>query len=190
MADNPPPLRAGQKYHDAAHAPGEALPAGSDWSNASAENRINQLFKDLKIPSGVGDGKPNPIRVDTAALRTFAANLDPMIAELRKLQAEVQKVEIRPGAFPHGEDFKRRSAGGTAGGTANSSSAKQSTLEFTKNAINGLTECAEGLKKLAGEYDRTEDDSKLDAKKLGDYIKNARQYITSITGTGSAGGTG
>lgn len=165
---------------------GASLPGAPDFPGSAAG-------RPLAVPSGAavtppatgrssGDGKGTTM-VNTLALKTFAANIESLVADggpFRANLSDVHSVLTRSGGFHSAValDSAVNGSGGLVDGTAQ-------TLSNTIDAIENL---AEQLRLVAGRYEKAEDLNNMSAADFGSYFGTAGGVINSLNGSGGSGG--
>lgn len=148
-----------------------------NWDATQTEQGWNDRFAPPKLPSGE-EAKDGDISVNTEAMRAYASNIENLIDPLKQVKEKIEAVQVAAGGFPHATDLMTQVVG--AGG-AGSGSVKSFTLTFIAGAIDAITKTASEVRNLAVLYEQAEDDNKVDATKVSEYISNAQSYISKIT---------
>lgn len=148
------------------------------YQDSAPRTPDGQAYGDVTVESGPDvptyGGANGETTVNTAAIKAFGENLNPLIDSLRASQSELAAVR-RPaaGAFPSAYAISD---------SVTTTSADVATAAL--NAIEALTDLRATMQKVASDYETSESDFTMDAAKLAQYMA---ETSPSITATGTAG---
>jgi hypothetical protein len=126
------------------------------------------------VPGGSDAPGKGTTRVNTAAMRTFAANLTALSDVMTKAQEDLASIEgkLAPGTFPAAMQL-RKEFGGEDGFVRATSAALDSINS-------GLIGTQEAIEQIALKFDSNEESNKITASELSRYMEDASGAINSL----------
>jgi hypothetical protein len=128
------------------------------------------------VPGGKDTPGKGSTKVDTKAMKTFAANIQSLVDDgspLLQIRDNMDTVNVKPGMFKSAADLKSKiqSDGGI----------RDQVRESLKNTIDALTHISMAVSGMASEYDSVEDANKMAGDKLNDYMSKVNTDISTLS---------
>lgn len=128
--------------------------------------------------------KPDVTLVNTDAMKTFAKNLDGLIADgspLLQARDSLEQVNVKAGGFRSAVTL----ANEVSGGGSNLRDATRLTLQ---NTIDAIADLVDGLNRAASHYDNAEDLNNMNSQDFSTYLGQAGGQINAISGNNNSSG--
>jgi hypothetical protein len=126
------------------------------------------------VPGGSDSPGKGTTRVNTAAMRTFAANLTALSDVMTKAQEDLASIEgtLAPGTFPTAMQLRKEFDG------------EDGFIRATSVALDsinsGLIGTKEAIEQIALKFDSNEESNKIAASELSRYMEDASGAINSL----------
>jgi hypothetical protein len=128
------------------------------------------------VPGG-GDGSHGSTVVNTAAMKVFATNITNLVDPVSSLQNDVQNVNIRTGSMSVCVNLTNKINHISGSG---SSDLRGTTVAVLQNVRDAIEEVAQGVRKMAADFDSTEALNNMTTADYDRYLSGVTTSITSL----------
>jgi hypothetical protein len=154
----------------------DPLPSEDNDPGGNSQLTPGAVQDEPPVPGGKDTPGKGSTKVDTQAMKTFAANIQSLVDDgspLLQIRDNMDTVNVKPGMFKSAADLKSKiqSDGGI----------RDQVRESLKNTIDALTHISMAVSGMASEYDSVEDANKMAGDKLNDYMSKVNTDISTLS---------